>query len=276
MDWLRQLEIEKLLIFTLVLTRVSGLMATAPIFGTTEAPMTVRALLSVMLAALVMPTQWGASLPMAGAMPQYLVFIGSELLLGACLGLGISVFLTGIQMAGELMSRIGGLNMSDVFDPTFNADVPIFSRLLVLTATAVFMLIGGHRIVMAGLLDTFQSIPPGHGVALILDSSQAAGGGFLHALVETFSLLTSESFSLGIRASMPVVTAILLATFVLGLISRTLPQMSILAVGFGLNSVLTFAVFSLSLGAAVMAFRDQIDPTLQMLFELLRAPMHPG
>ena len=37
-------------------------------------------------------------------------------------------------------------------------------------------------------------------------------------------------------------TAVLLATLVLGLISRTLPQLNVLVVGFGLNSMLTFAV----------------------------------
>ena len=38
MDWLRQLDVEKFLLFTLVLTRVSGLLMTAPIYGTKDVP----------------------------------------------------------------------------------------------------------------------------------------------------------------------------------------------------------------------------------------------
>ena len=59
MDWLRHFDSEKLLLLTLVLTRVSGLMMTAPIYGGSDAPMQVRALLAFALAVLVMPSQWG-------------------------------------------------------------------------------------------------------------------------------------------------------------------------------------------------------------------------
>ena len=278
MDWLRLIDVDRFVVFTLVLTRVSGLIMTAPIFGTKEAPMMVRGLLSMTLALLIMPTQWNVATGDPGTTPQYLVIVGSELLIGVCLGMGIMVFLSGIQMAGELMSRIGGLNMSDVFDPTFNADVPLFSRVLVLVSTAVFMVIGGHRIVMAGLLDTFQSIPPGSGVDMLLGASQSSGVGnasFAQSLLETFVVLTTESFNLGIRASVPVLTAILLATFVLGLIGRTMPQFNVLALGFGLNSMITFGVLALSFGAIIGVFQEQIEPTLQILLETLRIPTRP-
>ena len=38
MDWLRQFDTEKFLLFTLILTRVSGLVMTSPIYGGTDAP----------------------------------------------------------------------------------------------------------------------------------------------------------------------------------------------------------------------------------------------
>jgi flagellar biosynthesis protein FliR len=62
----------------------------------------------------------------------------------------------------------------------------------------------------------------------------------------------------------------LLATLVLGLISRTLPQLNVLIIGFGLNAMLTFAVLTLSLGAAVLAFHDQIEPTIDTMMKALR------
>jgi flagellar biosynthetic protein FliR len=273
MDWLRQLDIEKFLVFTLVLTRTSGLLATAPVYGTQDVPMTVRALLSMILAVLVMPTQWNASLADPGGTLQYLALVGSELVVGVCLGLGVMMLLAGVQMAGELMSRLGGLSLSDVFDPTFNGNTPLFSRLLVLVSTAVLLGIGGHRVLLGGLLDTFQTIPPGRAAAMLLDSAQAgAGGGLLSSAAGLLVLLGAQSFELAIRASVPVVTALLLATLLLGLISRTLPQLNILALGFGLNALLTFAVLSLSMGAIALVFQAQIEPTLQALFQAMRIP----
>jgi len=77
-----------------------------------------------------------------------------------------------------------------------------------------------------------------------------------------------------IRAAAPVVTAVLLATLVLGLISRTLPQLNVMVVGFGLNAMITFGVFFLTLGASLLVFQDQIVPTVQVLFQGLRIPAH--
>ena len=71
---------------------------------------------------------------------------------------------------------------------------------------------------------------------------------------------------------MPVVTALLLSPLVMGLISRTLPQLNILMVGFGMNSLLTFAMLSLTLGGAVWAFQDEIVPTLDIVFDALNNP----
>jgi flagellar biosynthetic protein FliR len=260
MDWLTQLDVEKFLLFTLVLSRVSGLTMTAPIYGTNDVPMQVRALLAVALALLITPTQWHVAVEYPGNIINYLVFIGGELLVGLCLGLGIVILFSGIQLAGQMIGRIGGLMLADVFDPSSETSVPIFSRLLFLVAMAVFVCIGGHRMVMAGLLDTFETIPPGSGA---LPSS----------IAETFVVLITQSFCLAIRAAVPVVTALLLSTLVMGLISRTLPQLNILMVGFGLNSMLTFAMFSLTLGAAAWAFQEQVEPALEVLLEALHAPL---
>ena len=260
MDWLRQLDLEKFLLFTLVLSRVSGLTMTAPIYGTREVPMQVRALLAVALALLITPTQWAVAVEYPGSTIHYLVFIGSELLIGLCLGLGIVILFSGVQLAGQMASQIGGLMLADVFDPGSDTSVPVFSRLLLLVTLAVFVCIGGHRMVMAGLLDTFQTIPPGSAAVP-------------HSITETFVVLLTQSFSLGIRAAVPVVTALLLSTLVMGLISRTLPQLNILMVGFGLNSLLCFATFSLTLGGAAWAFQEQVEPALEILLEALHAPL---
>ncbi len=128
-------------------------------------------------------------------------------------------------MAGDLISRAGGLTLSDLFDPTFNADVPLFSRLFLLLATAVFACLGGHRVVMAGLLDTFRADSARRRPRRHLRSPSAARRGTppsSHALAATLLTLIGESFQLGVRVCMPVVVAALLATLVLGLIGRTL------------------------------------------------------
>ncbi len=280
MNWLALLDVEKFLIFTLVLARISGLLIASPLFATIQAPVMVRALVSLALAVLIMPSQCFAPLPYPGSLPVYGLVIGGELMMGMVLGMGISILLGGIQMAGDMMSRVGGLALSDVFDPMTSSNVPLFSHLLGLLSTAVFLIIGGHRMLLGGLLDTFRAIPPGGGLGLFLGTGHhvpmvgGPGPGLLASLLEMFLVLITQSFHVAIRAAAPVVTAVLLATLVLGMISRTLPQLNIMVIGFGLNAMITFGVLFLSLGATLLVFQEQVAPTLQVLFQTLRIPLH--
>jgi flagellar biosynthetic protein FliR len=165
-------------------------------------------------------------------------------------------------LAGELVGCTSGLTISEVIDPSMEESIPHFSRLMILVTVCVFLCIGGHRVVMAGLLDTFRVLPPGSCVNP-------------HALVDAFTTLVTQSFSLGIRVAAPAVTALLLTTVALGLIGRTLPQLNVFAVGFGLNAMLTFAVLGLTLGAAAWAFQDEVGPALQTIFDALNTRARP-
>jgi flagellar biosynthetic protein FliR len=267
------LTTDHFLVFTLVLTRTSGLLMATPVMGAQQAPMVVRALISLALAVLIMPSQWSVALPYPGGVLVYVVIIAAELLVGLVLGLGITVMIGGMQTAGDMMSRVGSLTLADVLDPTTQASVPLFSQFLGLLSAALFVIIGGHRMLMGGLLDTFRAIPPGGCVTAFLGPAGSTPD-LLKSLVELFAVLITESFHVGIRAGAPLVAAVLLATLVLGLISRTLPQLNVMVVGFGINALLTFAIFSFSLGAAMLVFQDQIVPTLEALFKVLKIPAH--
>ena len=273
MNALSLLNVEKFLVFTLVLTRTSGLMIATPIFGTTQAPALVRALIALALAVLIMPSQWSVTLPYPGSVLVYAAVAASELLIGVVLGMGITILLSGMQMAGDMISRVGGLTLANVLDPGTGTSVPLFSQLLALLATALFMIIGGHRMLVGGLLDTFRVIPPGGNVAMLLAAGDG-GPGLAASLVKMCVVLIAQSFHVAIRAATPVVTAVLLATLVLGLISRTLPQLNVMVIGFGLNAMITFGIFSFCVGAALLVFQDQIAPTSQAIFEALRVPLH--
>lgn len=258
MDWPGQLDTGKFILFTLVFVRVSGLVVTAPIYGGSEVPAQVRALLAFALAVLLFPSQWSASVPPVDTLVDYLLLVGGELLTGVCLGMGVTVLFSGIQLAGDLIGRVGGLMVADIFDPTLETNVPLLSRLMFLVTMAVFVSIGGHRIVMAALLDTFQTIPPG-------GSPGAA------SLAGAFVALLDQSFALGLRAALPATTALLLATVIMGLISRTLPQLNVLVIGFTLNSMLTFAAAALTLGAAAWVFQEQLESAVEVLLEAFHA-----
>lgn len=256
MSFLNHLIGPLLITFLLVLTRVSGLVMSAPIFGTGDIPARVRAFLAIALAVLVTPLQTTHVVAMPDTAVDLGILMASELIVGLVLGLGITLLFSGIQIAGQVISQIAGVQLADVINPTFDASVPVFSQLMFYVTLAVFVVTGGHRQVMEALLDTFASMPPGK--AIISES-----------IVEAITNLITQSFVLGIRAAAPTMTAVLLATLVLGLLSRTLPQLNLMAVGFGFSSLITLGTLSVSLGIAAWAFQEQVEPALETLIDAL-------
>lgn len=245
--------------FVLVLSRTSGLVMSAPIFGTSGIPMQVRAFLAVSLAVLVTPLQSGSYASMPQSLVDLSVVMVSELLIGLVLGLGIALLFSGIQIAGQVISQLAGVQLADVIDPTFDGNVPVFSQVMFYVAMAVFVVTGGHRQVLEALLDTFNAMPPGKATLPT-------------ATIDAFTNLVTQSFVLGIRAAAPAMTALLLATLVLGLLSRTLPQLNLMAMGFGISSLVTLGTLSVSLGVAAWAFQEQVVPMLEMLLDSLFKP----
>lgn len=259
MALLEQFDFARLIIFALVLARIGGLMLVAPVFGSREIPANVRVLLAASASLLVLPTQWNVSLPP----PQNLVDLGllvaMELLAGLFLSVGILVVFAGVQLGGQIIAQMSGMTLATVFSPGFSANVPLISQFFYLCTLAFFLVFGGHRAVMAGLMETFNTVP--------LGSFQIT-----HDVVDTLVLLVGESFHLSLRVAGPSMAALLLSTLVTGLISRALPQLNILALGFGINAMMTLAILSVSLGGIAWVFRDFTERGLDQMFEVLAVP----
>lgn len=256
---LEQLLLTYLGTYTLVLGRVGALIMTAPIFGSRSIPLQGRALVALIISLLVTPI---LAKHAAVDMSNLLVFskhLLSEILIGLLFGVGITILLNGIQITGQLVSQLGGTALADVYDPNLEENVSVYSQFFFFLTLAMFVLLDGHRMTLGALLDTFAELPPG---------KADLGTSYLDALV---TLLT-QSFVLGIRAAAPAMTALLLATLVLGLIGRTLPQINILAVGFGVNSLLSLGCLFTSVGVVAWAFPQQTATAI----EILRNALHPS
>ena len=247
--------ISRFIVFTLVLARIGALVMTAPIFGSQALPRRVRGLLAVTLCLIITPIYLNTSLPPVENVVEYGRLLVNEVLVGLLLGLGLNILFAGVQVAGQVVSQMSGLSLADVFNPGFDEEVSVFSQLFYFLTLAVFVAVGGHRIVTEALLETFVWAPPGHA---------ALGDTFVEVLVG----IMTESFALGIRAAAPILTALLLSNFVLGLISRTLPQINVIAVGFGLNSLLGLGVLCLSIGTVAWTFQDPTVEVMQRVQEV--------
>jgi flagellar biosynthesis protein FliR len=248
--------LDQFLIFVLVLTRLGSLLMTLPMLGTASVPLQIRALLAVGISFLLTPLYWGQPIPA----PENLFVLGAllarEAMLGLALGLAVLILLSGMQLGGQIISQTSGMTLADVANPTFDTTTPLLSQILEMLAVAVFFLAGGHRLVIGALLRSFEWMPPGTG--------QLPDGA-----VEALSQITSQSFEIGIRAAAPVMVALLVATLVVALISRTLPQLNAVAVGLNLNSLMVLGVMAFCLGSAAWVFEHELETSIDTLMDTL-------
>ena len=263
MDWWHLIDTSRVFVYVLVLTRVSGLVIMAPILHTTDTPVQFRALLAFAFSLTIMPSQWFVEVVEPDTLPAFVIMIAAELFIGLAMGLGFYILFSGVALAGELVGHVGGLQASQIFDPVTGAEVPLMSRAFQYLAITVFALIGGLNVLVCSLLDTFTTIPLGT-------------IGFQPDVALSLVVILSMSFNLALRVAAPVLVATLVSLFVMGLLGKTLPQLNLISVAFGINSMVMFSVFALTLGTGMWCFQEQIGDVFEILFAGLHTTLDNG
>ena len=241
-------------LFTLVLIRMSGLMAIGPVFGQSAIPANVRVMLVLVLSLLIVPI-----LPSQAPLPRteldYACAAAGELALGFALGLGVFTILSGLQIAGELIDQQAGTALAGVFDPQSGLASSPSSRILCLLGATVFLCMppmNGHLLMVAALVETFQTMPPG-------------GADVSSDAIELLRDLVHQSLVLGLQVAAPVLATMSLVALSMGFLGRTVPQMNVFIVGFPIRVLLTLLVLALTFTGASQVLVDLVPATIDQL-----------
>ncbi len=222
--------------FTLVLFRLSGLFIFAPVLSSVSIPFQVRTMLAFMLALGVYPL---VPAPMQ-APPELDLFIllpmvACELMIGAVLGLLVSLPIMAMQLAGYVAGYQMGLSLASAYNPELDTSADISGQLLFYLATASWLAIGGLDMLFYAIVLTFEHLPAG-------------GYDALSPPLDLYLGLLSASMELGLRVAAPVTGMLLLVMIVMGFVMKTMPQINVLSVGFPLKimvglSTLLWSIF---------------------------------
>ena len=251
-------DASQLLAFILVLVRVSGIISTAPVFGSSNIPSQIKVVLSLMLALILYPF-----IPLITVYPDrpdhYIMLIASELLIGLVLGI-IARFLFGaVEFAGTVIGFQMGLGMANVFDPQSQEQISLVGRFENATATLIFLAMDGHLIVLQALVRSYSVLPPG-------------GASINRPLVENLTELSASVFVIGLQIGAPLIVALFLANAIVGLLARSVPQIQVFVVGFPLTLLLGFLFLLFGMpfyGQAVHKMFEMFDTQLFSVLQLL-------
>jgi flagellar biosynthetic protein FliR len=239
----------KLPVFLLVASRLGGLVMFQPILGGYAVPTHIRLLLVIGLAALVTP--FVALTSAAPTQPATIALaMGGEMLLGVLMGLAVRMCFLGLQVGGQVIAQESGLAFGQIADPSTGDEESIISTLYLQLGAVVFLIVGGHRALIAIALDTFRTIP------LLGDSGTIMPGTEL--LLDTLAL----SGEIAVRVAAPVIVTLFLVNAAMGFVSRTVPQFNILTIGFSLKGLVAFVLMAIALPAALEAFTDALEMTV--------------
>lgn len=241
----------------LVFGRFSGLLLSLPVFSTQGLPRYVAVLLSVMLTMLVAP-----GIPLVeGPVTTGLMIIGlgSEILLGASLGMVVRAAFSAFAVAAELLARQTALGMASILDPVLNFGQSPLGVLASWLAGLVFLASNQHLTVLIVLSDSFGEVPP---AGLLRTGPLAA------ALAEG----VEAALILGVQLAGPLIALVFLVNVFIGILGKLAPRMNVFfSVGMTVNSVVGIWLFGLALPWMLDRHGEALQESIHTVVRLIGA-----
>lgn len=231
--------------FLCVLGRTGPLMAMMPPIQGTAIPNRIKVLLALMVGASITPIAMSNATPLPEHLADLCVALAKELILGMLFGTAVLLIVTSLQIGGQVISSLASMDVAQAADPTTEDTIAVLSQMFSWFAIALFLILGGHRVILGACMDSFTFYPAGG----VLTQE--------HWVLHLHDLLR-HSVTIGMRAAAPPAIALLLANFVTAIIGRTLPQLNIMAIGFNLNVTVLMLVLIMSIASIGWVFQNEL------------------
>jgi flagellar biosynthetic protein FliR len=251
--------------FALVLARMSGMMLAVPMMASTQVPRLVKVFLAATLSLMVFPVV-APRLPQSLSLTEAAAGMVGEFVIGEVLGLAAGMVFFAAQIAGKIVSHQSGFALGEVFNPLFDEEFTVLDQVWFFAAFMFFLALRGHVAVVTLVLQSFERVPP---MALGADAE----------LGEFAVNMARAMFDVALRLSGPAVLALLLASLVMGFLTKTMPQLNVLSVGFTLKIIIALGVMGVTIasseGVMTRAMSDGLD-SVGRLFEHLSERVNHG
>jgi flagellar biosynthetic protein FliR len=233
-------DIDLFMTFFLVFIRVSGILHTAPVYGSTSVDVRIRIFLSMFIALAIFPSISVINLSKIDTVLLFIVII-KELLIGIAIGLIGRFLFVGVQFGGQLIGFQMGFGVVNVLDPQTNTQVSIIAQFQNIIMILLFFAFDGHILVLEALSKSFKIVPLATFVFPVKSYMF-----ILH--------IFSSIFVTAIKIIAPVFIALVVTHAVMGIIGRLVPQINVMIVGFPIQIAAGILVLIFSMDYFVKIF----------------------
>lgn len=206
-------------LFLLVLLRTSGIFIVSPFFSAQNIPNVVKIGFTVFTSIIITLV---LDVDVQAIEISLLALIAKELMIGMTIGFICYLFASTFYTMGQIVDMSMGFGMVNVVDPQNRIQVPLMGNFYYILAFLLLLGTNGHHLIIRVLVDSYNFIPIGN-----FEFNKNIAFFLVDILARTFTM--------GFLLSTPIIISIFLLDLVLGILTRTIPQLNIFVVGLPLK-----------------------------------------
>lgn len=203
----------------MIFIRLVGLMRLAPVFSKTEIPSMVK--LSIALISTVILCGILKPAPMPEGTPFFLC-MALNFGFGALIGYIANCILAAVSSGGDMINTQMGLSSAMIMDPSTKSQTSLMSNFFSILAMLIFIYSGGVYWLFNALIRSFE-IYPMYSVNFHFEEI---------INLQFLSEITANVLFMGLHIAGPILLATLAQDIILGIISKTAPQVNVFSLSF--------------------------------------------
>lgn len=213
-----------IILFMAILTRLSGMFVSAPLFSTFPIPQQVKIWLSAVIAFLIFPIiQTKVQFVAPTSVPELTIILLKEFLIGFAIGYCANVLFIAIELGANMFSIQMGLSADMALNPMSGGSSPMITQMYTWMMTMVFISLNAHHWLFSAFYNSFQQMPIGYGFV------------FSPELVHQIIFMISQIFVIALKIALPIFGVLFISDVLLGFTSKVMPQMNIFMVSIPLK-----------------------------------------
>lgn len=214
----------------IVFARIMGFFRFAPVLNRKEIPGLVKLSLALMLTIAFISMEQPAKPPTDNS---FILSLLLNYVAGGLIGYMAQLILLAIDAGADMINMQMGLSSAMVLEPTTSSQTSILAKLISLMGVCIFLEIGGMYWLFNAFVRGFEVFPL-YATSIPLDKI---------VNMDYLIKMTSNVLYMGLQIASPVLLATLGQDIILGVISKTAPQVNVFQLSF---------LFKPVFGAAIM------------------------
>jgi flagellar biosynthesis protein FliR len=236
--------------------RFAGLMLLLPYVGSTNVPTKLKAFMAYLVALVCFLSLPTSAYVMVTSEVEIMIIGFKEIVVGAIMGFNVKFVIQVLQFAGQIVSTPMGLSIATAIDPSSGEHSSTLGQFNTTLGFFLFFVINGHHQAFILFQESFQIIPISE---LVIHPGK----------IEYFVKLFYDLYLVSLNLAMPILCAMILIQFSLGVIVRTMPKLNIFMIGIPIQIALGMVTYIITMPTLVKMVKGLFYKSFASLYTVL-------